>query len=191
MQHGDPDPSEAARSERFAPWTLANALTAIRLVLAPCMAGALLQGRTGLALGIFTVAIATDFADGRVARMRDEATPFGGFFDHATDALFVATGLGALAHQGLVPPWLSPLLLAAFVQYTLDSRALAGRPLRASRLGRWNGVAYFVALGTPVVRDALGLPFPPDAWVFGLGWLLVVSTGVSMLDRALALLRSD
>jgi len=154
------------------------------------MAWSLLQGRSSLALGVFAIAIATDFADGRVARIRGEATPFGGFFDHATDALFVATGLGVLAWQGLVPPWLSPLLLAAFVQYTLDSRALAGRPLRASRLGRWNGVAYFVALGTPVVRDALGLPFPPDTWVLGLGWGLVVSTVVSMLDRAVALGRS-
>ncbi len=154
------------------------------------MALALLYHDARLALGVYVFAIASDFADGRIARRRGEATPFGGFFDHATDALFVAMGLGALGHLGVVPLWLSPLLLAAFVQYTLDSKALQGEPLRASRLGRWNGVLYFVALGTPVIRDGLGLAFPDDALVLAFGWLLVASTVVSMADRGLALVRS-
>lgn len=170
--------------------TLANALTALRALLVPVMVSCLLRGEAALALGAFVVAVITDFFDGRVARKRDEATPFGGFFDHATDAVFVAAGLGALAYMGMAPVYLPPLLLAAFVQYTLDSKALAGRPLRSSLLGRWNGIAYYVALGTPVVRDGLGLGWPPDEWVIGLGWLLVASTVVSMGDRALALLRN-
>lgn len=168
-------------------WTAANALTGLRLALAPGIASALLYREHGLALAVFCAAIATDLADGPLARRRGEATPFGGFFDHATDAVFVASGLGALAWLGGVPVWLAPLLLAAFVQYTLDSQALAGEPLRASRLGRWNGIAYFVALGTPVVRDGLGLGFPADALVRAFGWLLVASTLASMADRALAL----
>jgi phosphatidylglycerophosphate synthase len=154
------------------------------------MALVLLDHEAGLALGIYVFAIASDFADGRIARRRGEATPFGGFFDHATDAIFVAMGLGALAHLELAPLWLSPLLLAAFVQYTLDSKALQGEPLRASRLGRWNGVLYFVALGTPVIRDGLGLAFPADGAIVAFGWLLVGSTLVSMADRAFALMRS-
>jgi len=171
-------------------WTAANVLTAARLALAPAIALALLRGEHGVALAVFAVAVATDFADGRVARRRGEATPFGGVFDHATDAIFVATGLAALAHQGTIPVWLAPLLLAAFAQYTLDSKALSGAPLRASRLGRWNGIAYFVALGTPVVRDGLGLGLPGDAVVSTFGWMLVASTVVSMADRALALSRT-
>jgi phosphatidylglycerophosphate synthase len=174
-------------------WNAANALTAGRLALAPAMALTLLCEETRWALVVFVLAIASDLADGHVARRRREATAFGGFFDHATDAVFVASGLGALAHLGVVPVWLAPLLLAAFVQYTLDSRVVAGRPLRASRLGRWNGIAYFVVLGTPVIRDAIGWSTPPDPWVRALGWLLVASTVVSMLDRlvASAAARSD
>jgi hypothetical protein len=78
----------------------------------------------------------------------------------------------------------------AFLQYTLDSRALQGAPLRASALGRWNGIAYFVPIGTVVVRDALGLRWPPAGLVLGLGWLLVATTLLSMADRALALRRA-
>lgn len=165
-------------------------LTGLRLMLAPLMASSLLGDEPQRALAIFALAVVTDLADGRVARRRNEVTALGGFFDHMTDALFVATGLFVLADRGLVTHWLAPLLLAAFAQYTFDSRALAGRPLRASRLGRWNGIAYFVALGVPLTREGLGLAFPADVWVQGFAWLLVATTIASMLDRAWALAAS-
>ena len=104
--------------------------------------------------------VATDFADGRVARLRGEASRLGGFLDHAVDATFVVVGLAALAHAGLVPVALPPAIAAAFLQYALDSRIVSGGRLRASALGRWNGILYSVLLGVPVVRDGLGLGFP-------------------------------
>jgi phosphatidylglycerophosphate synthase len=169
--------------------TRANALTGVRLLLAPALVWAVATAADALALACFALAVATDLADGPVARRFGEASALGGFLDHATDALFVASGLGALAYVSVVPAPLPPLVLAAFAQYALDSRALAGRPLRASALGRWNGVAYFVLLGIPVVRDGLGLGWPADALVSALGWALVATTCASMLDRLLALRR--
>lgn len=168
--------------------TWANALTLLRLASAPVCALAILADASLAAFALFALAVATDFADGSVARRRGEESALGGLLDHATDATFVALGLGALAHQGLVPSPLPFLVVAAFLQYVLDSRAIAGRPLRTSQLGRWNGIAYFVLLGVPVVRDALGLAWPPGVLVTTLGWLLVAATLVSMLDRARALL---
>jgi cardiolipin synthase len=172
-------------SLRFA--TRANALTLLRLALAPWLAWSVCNAVAEAALACFALAVATDLADGRVARRFGEASPLGGFLDHATDALFVATGLGALALAGAVPAPLPVLVLAAFLQYALDSRALAGRPLRASALGRWNGIAYFVLLGIPVVRDGLALGWPDAALVRSFGWALVASTVASMADRLLAL----
>jgi hypothetical protein len=61
--------------------------------------------------------------------------------------------------------------------------------LVASRLGRWNGITYFVPVGAVVVRDALGLGWPGPEIVLALGWLLVLSTALSMADRLRALLR--
>lgn len=170
--------------------TPANVITLSRLAGAPLLAAAVLGGATSLAGALFAAAVASDLADGRVARRRGEASALGGLLDHLSDASFVTLGLAALARQGSVTPFLPALVAAAFVQYMLDSRALQGRSLRASRLGRWNGIAYFVALGVPVVRDALGLSWPAAAAVRVLAWGLVVSTLVSMLDRALALARS-
>ena len=162
--------------------TLANALSGLRLLLAPVLVAAILAGNAPAALLVFAVAVATDLADGRVARRRAEASALGGAVDHAVDALFVTAGAAALASRGVLPLPLPSLIAAAFVQYAVDSRTRTGG-LRASRLGRWNGIAYYVIVAVPVVRDALGLGWPAAALVRALGWLLVATTLVSMADR--------
>lgn len=160
--------------------TAANALTAGRLAAAPVVAFAVSHGASVLALGVFVFAVVSDVLDGRLARRSGGASAFGGLLDHATDATFVSAGLLACAVAGTVPLPLAPLVAAAFVQYAVDSRALQGRALRASALGRVNGVAYFALLGVPVVRDGVGLGWPPDGLVRVLGWVLVGTTLVSM-----------
>ena len=171
-------------------WTRANALTGLRLVAAPALAAAVFFGAHGVALLLFALAVASDLLDGRVARHYGEVSPLGGTLDHTTDALFVSLGLLAVAATGETTFLLPPLIGLAFAQYALDSRALAGRPLRASALGRWNGIAYFVLLGIPVVRDGLGLGWPPKALVAAIAWALCMSTLVSMAARLQALLSS-
>jgi cardiolipin synthase len=163
--------------------TWANGLTASRLVAAPLLALAILREADGAALLIFVAAVLSDLLDGRVARHFGEASSLGGVLDHATDAAFVTAGTGALGYAGEVPQILPWLIAAAFLQYVVDSRVAAGRSLRASALGRWNGVAYFVVLGIPVVRDGLGLAWPGALLVNAIGWLLVVSTLLSMAQR--------
>lgn len=169
--------------------TWANLLTLLRLAcVVPC-AWAIAQGDWQTAAGLFTIAVVSDFFDGRLARRQGSASAFGGLFDHATDATFVTITLGTLACLGHLPLWLAPLVAVAFIQYMFDSQALQGHALRASWLGRNNGVAYFVLVGIPVIRNALGLDWPGDTWVHAAGWLLVVTTLVSILDRGVALLR--
>ena len=174
------------------PWlTRANALTGLRLAGAVPLAFAIAAGEAALAAALFGAAVATDLLDGRVARRFGEASPLGGLLDHAADAFTVVCGLGALAWRGAVPEPLPALVALAFAQYALDSRALAGRRLRASALGRANGIAYFALLGTPLVRDALGLAAPGPALVRDFGWALVATTLLSAADRALFRKGSD
>lgn len=172
-------------------FTWSNALTATRLVAAPFFFCALAGGADVLAATLFWGAVATDLADGRVARARGESSALGGLLDHATDASFVSLGLAALATRGVVPALLPLLVVAAFAQYVLDSKSLTGRTLRASFLGRWNGILYFAPPGIVATRDALGLGAPGDGLVGTLGWALVATTILSIGDRAWALLRPD
>ncbi len=168
-------------------WTLANAVTLTRALAAPFLVAAVVTHSNGWAAALFALAVATDLVDGRLARLRGESSTLGGLLDHSTDALFCTMGLAALAWIGEVPALLPCLVAIAFLQYLADSRSIRGRPLRASSLGRRNGVLYFVMVGVPVVRDALGLTWPEVHLVRALGWALSISTLLSMADRAWAL----
>ena len=175
----------AARHHIYTP---ANGLSAARLLSALPCAYAVAAANWRLAAAAFFFAVATDIADGPLARRRGEVSIFGGLIDHAADALFCIAVLGALASTGLYPALLPFLIAGAFAQYVADSRVLAGQKLRASRIGRYNGIAYFVLAGTPIVRNLLGWSWPSDALLHGLGWIFVATTAVSMIDRLWALI---
>jgi CDP-diacylglycerol--glycerol-3-phosphate 3-phosphatidyltransferase len=171
---------------------MANALTAARLLLAVPFAFLMTRAdawSAALAGLAFVAAVATDLLDGVLARRDGTATAAGGVFDHATDCLFVTVGLAGGALRGAFP-WVLPVLVAlAFAQYVADSFWGPGRrALRTSGLGRWNGILYFVPLGGDVLVR-LGLPVLQPV-VTALAWALVVSTGISMGERAWALIRA-
>jgi phosphatidylglycerophosphate synthase len=163
--------------------TRANGLSLLRVLVAPALAFAVTEGAAAAATALFWIAVATDVADGRVARCMDEVTPYGRLLDHAADAIFVTVGTAALAWTGALPVALPPLIAVAFLQYVFDSRSLEFREPRQSRLGHWNGIAYYVVVAVPIMRDALGLAWPEAVLVRALGWLLVALTLASMTDR--------
>ncbi|MBI4272150.1 MAG: CDP-alcohol phosphatidyltransferase family protein [Candidatus Rokubacteria bacterium] len=173
---------------------MANALTGVRLLLIVPFAVLMARGDARsaiLAALVLAAAIATDLLDGPVARRRGTATAASAAFDHTTDFLFVTSGLAAGAARGAFP-WILPALVAvAFTQYVVDSYWLhRDRRLRASRLGRCNGILYFVPLagdilvrwGLPALEPLLGIVV----------WGLVASTVLSITERlVLALPRRE
>ncbi|NNL67139.1 MAG: CDP-alcohol phosphatidyltransferase family protein [Myxococcales bacterium] len=173
--------SNMEEGPRLATW--ANALTLLRLAIAPVLVLAIVREQAVLGLGLFVVACLSDFADGGLARRLNQTSSLGGLLDHATDATLMVSGLAALSTRGLAPLLLPILVALAFVQYVVDSRATSGRPLRPNPVGRWNGIAYYVFLGTPLVRDAAGLRWPWDTLILAVGWWLVATTLYSMSQR--------
>jgi len=170
--------------------TWANLLTLLRFgCIGPC-AWAIVSANWVTAALLFSLAVITDLVDGPVARRFQHESSLGGLLDHTTDAAFVSVNLAALACVGLTNALLPLLVAAAFIQYLLDSQALAGASLNTSWLGKNNGIAYFVLVGIAVIRNAFELHWPSDDWIIFGGWLLVASTLISMLDRLLALLRA-
>lgn len=165
------------------PWiTWANLATALRLALIPATVLAISFADWGLAAVLFTIVVISDVVDGRLARRFDQVSPLGGLFDHATDATFVAVCTAVIASTGKINPWLAPLIAIAFIQYTLDSKALVGQSLRASKIGRINGIAYFVLVGTVIGHHLLGFYFL-DLPIQIFAWVLVASSLVSIVDR--------
>jgi|SRR5690348_2178379 CDP-diacylglycerol---glycerol-3-phosphate 3-phosphatidyltransferase len=164
---------------------MANALTAIRLLLVLPFAFFMARGHTDSAvwaLIAWLVALVTDFADGPIARRRGTVSALSGAFDHTSDFLFVVSGIFAGAFRGVFP-WILPICItAAFAQYVIDSYWIHRQiRLRGSKLGRYNGMLYFV----PPLLDIL---IRLGAWFLQpllttLVWALVLSTLVSMAQR--------
>ena len=175
---------------------MANLLTGLRLLLIfPVSWGLAVPGAVAswLVMACIVIAIITDYYDGIVARATGTATARGMLFDHATDFLFVTSGLAALAYRDILPALLPILIVVAFSQYVLDSYLLfRQKQLRMSFLGRWNGVFYFVPLvivaaaALPPLAALAGSLLQLTAWF---AYALTLSTVASIIDRALAPLR--
>ena len=172
---------------------IAHLLTGLRLAAAVPLAIAFARPdflSAGLVAALLTVAIASDYFDGVVARRQGAASAAGRLFDHATDCLFVTACSTGAALAGHVPLVLPVLIAVAFSQYVLDSYWLHRRKqLRMSTIGRWNGIGYFVPLVVLAAARVEAVPaLTPllNAAARIVAWVLVASTCVSIVDRATA-----
>ena len=168
--------------------SLPNLLSLSRVGLAIIMAWNVYHSNWYISVAILWTAIFTDLLDGYLARKKNLTSAIGGLIDHGSDAFFVTFTIAALTHHEWAPVMLVCIIPAAFIQYMLDSKALAGQPLKASSLGKYNGISYFVFVGFPVMQLALEITLIPFDWFVWIGWGLVVTSAISMVDRTITLL---
>jgi cardiolipin synthase len=147
---------EAARDP--GPFTLANGLTALRLVLAPVFLVLYVRGDQARALAAFAAAAATDLLDGLVARALRQHTRLGAFLDPIADKFLAACALFALAATGRLPMWLPVLVVARDVGQLVGAAILGTThhaiPVAPTRIGKY---ATFALAATVVL--ALGADF--------------------------------
>lgn len=167
-------------------FSIPNLLSSSRYLLAMLTTAAVLSNYWLMAMVAFATAVITDLVDGYLARRNNQVTALGGLLDHSADATFVVLSLAGLAHLSMISWILPPLILLAFVQYTIDSNAHKGLPLRASFLGRYNGIAYFILSGWLIFQTGLNLPLIPPALLYNASWVLALTTAISMADRLIA-----
>jgi cardiolipin synthase len=93
--------------------TVPNLLSAVRLALVPVFVYLLLvRHADGWAVGILTFSGVSDWADGKIARVLNQASRFGELLDPAVDRLYMITVPVALAARAMVPWWIVVTLLA-------------------------------------------------------------------------------
>ncbi|WP_374021300.1 CDP-alcohol phosphatidyltransferase family protein [Mycobacterium sp. HNNTM2301] len=93
--------------------TVPNALSAIRLVLIAVFVYALLFAHAnGWAVGILMFSGASDWADGKIARLLDQSSRLGTLLDPAVDRLYMICVPVVMALSGIVPWWFVGILLA-------------------------------------------------------------------------------
>ncbi|BBZ69596.1 CDP-alcohol phosphatidyltransferase family protein [Mycobacterium paraseoulense] len=115
--------------------TVPNALSALRLVLIAVFTYALLGAHAnGWAVGILMFSGASDWADGKIARLLNQSSRLGVLLDPAVDRLYMVCVPVVMAMSGIVPWWFVAVLLArdgvlAATLPLLWSRGLSALPV--------------------------------------------------------------
>lgn len=115
--------------------TVPNALSVLRLVLIPVFVWLLLFTQSyGWAVGVLMFTGASDWLDGKLARVLDQSSRLGELLDPAVDRLFMVVVPVTFAVAGLVPWWVIAILLIrdgllAAMLPVLRSRGLSALPV--------------------------------------------------------------
>jgi cardiolipin synthase len=188
---GPPGPPGPLAPPDAGPFTVPNAFTGLRLVLAPVFLWLYASGDVRHALPVFAVAAGSDLVDGLAARLLRQHSRLGEILDPIADKLLAFCALVALAWAGRVPVWLPALVVgrdAVIVSgaFLLQAIGVAQRlrviPTRAGKYATF-------ALAILVVGELLCDLEPPALpllrpWLAAVGLLVAFFVVVSLLQYA-------
>ena len=184
-----PQPRVAAPRARVV--NLANALTAVRLILVPIFLLALFaadghdaRSRTA-AFGLFVVAVVTDRLDGIVARKNGMVTEFGTLADPIADKALIGAALIGLSMLGDLPWWITVLILSREIGITVLRFVMLHRGvIPASRGGKLKTLVQAMAIGL-FILPLSGAGLLAAQVVMGAAVVLTVLTGVDYVRSAI------
>jgi CDP-diacylglycerol---glycerol-3-phosphate 3-phosphatidyltransferase len=181
-------------------WNLPNAITIVRILLAPLFFVMLLvdDGNDGwlrwAAAVLFILAIATDGIDGHIARSRNLVTDLGKLLDPIADKVLTGAALIGLSILNELPWWVTILILVREVGITVWRFVqLSDRVIPASRGGKLKTLVQSIAISLALLPFA-NLLGDWVNWVNGvfmaLALILTVVTGIDYLVQAWRLNRA-
>lgn len=131
---------------------LPSAVTSLRLVALPLLTFSLSIGQTLLGSLCFLLAIASDLADGYLARRFSVSSKFGAKLDAIVDFVFIAGVFLFFVLQGLYPAWILGLIVFMFAQFIVTS--LLSKVLY-DPLGKYYGGFLYGTIGLTILGAAL------------------------------------
>jgi len=182
-------PSGRDRFDQARLINIANALTALRVVLIPLFAYLMISGKEPEALIVFVVCGVSDTLDGVLARWLRQRTLVGAYLDPVADKLLMATAFVVLAYVRIVPYWLTILVISRdvfiLVGVSLYLLLLGDAGARPTALSKANTavqvltVTFFLATSAyPETAGALGAG-EGSAAAFGVVLLCAATTAAS------------
>jgi phosphatidylglycerophosphate synthase len=111
--------------------TAPNVLSGIRLALIPVFVYLLLNHADAWAVAILMFTGASDWADGKIARLMNQSSKLGEYLDPAVDRLYMVTIPIAFGLRGIVPWWIIAVLLVRDVLLAAELPLLRTRGITA------------------------------------------------------------
>lgn len=189
-------PAAGASTSGVPLWNIANIVTMSRIAMVPVFAWAFLTGSVAgrlVAVAIFVVAAASDQLDGYLARSRGLITDFGKIADPIADKALTITALCLLSIDGLVPWWVTIVIVVRELGITVLRFVLVRRSvIAASSGGKLKTVLQLVFLGLLIVPWSDLLPAGPARVIVVAALVLMyaavvvtVASGVEYVVRAM------
>ena len=174
-------PTTSARGPMAARFITAG--TCARIVLAPIVMALVLAGEDGElpAAALFTVAAATDYWDGRLARRWGMTTTLGSFLDTTADKLLVTGVLVALVGSDRVSPWIAAIVVGRelVILGLRGAVAVDGAVITPSIWGKLKTTIQFIAILLAILR-----PGGPIAGAYLDEWAMLVAAAVTVMSAA-------
>jgi CDP-diacylglycerol--glycerol-3-phosphate 3-phosphatidyltransferase len=187
----------SAASPRSANLNLPNAITVVRILLAPVFIWMLLadDGADGAlrwaAAGLFILAIATDGIDGAIARKHGLVTELGKLLDPIADKILTGGALVALSILGELPWWVTIVVLVREIGITVHRMIVATDHVVAAA---WMGKLKTVAQAVAIAMALTPLYLLVGTWIFWVNGILmtvaVLLTIASGLDYVLTAVKA-
>jgi len=134
-----------------------NLLTLMRLFIIPFLVIEILDGRYGVAFGLFILAGLSDGFDGLLARWLSQRTRLGQYLDPIADKLLLSTLFLVLTHMNLVPRYVTVLVFSRDFGILLISTLLFAtgtlKDFRPSPIGKLNTVVQIMGLTLVLVEQ--------------------------------------
>lgn len=178
---------------------ISNAITIFRTLLTiPLFALLAFGGNAWIALALFLGAGLLDMVDGKVARARNEVSPFGAMIDLIGDRLLTAAAVLGLALGGSTGAIVGIVLIVRDLVVASLNEALPGKlDIRVSVVEKFKIALAFIGLSLLMVAKGCAQasasqiaewPSAPDAgWASGVLGLMIEQVGGAALALSAAL----
>ena len=127
---------------------LPSVVSSLRLVAVPFLILSMVSGQVFVVDVLFLFAIASDKADGYVARKLGVSSKRGAAFDAFVDFLFVGSVFLYFCLTGLYPFWVFLLIVFMFAQFTVTSRLTR---IFYDPFGKYYGSLLYGAIGLTIL----------------------------------------
>jgi len=174
---------------------LPNILTLARILLLPFFAVTIIYKEFKIALIVFILASVTDLLDGLIARIKKQVTYFGSILDPIADKFFLITSFLLMSYYGLMPKWLTIIVISKDVIVLTGSIILYfvthSLKIEPSFMGKVTSASQFVLIGLILLSLNIGETTHMHISLFILVAVLTVIAGLHYIYKGLKIANAE
>ncbi len=177
--------------------TVPNLITTLRIILTPVFIIYVITERMNLAFAVFTICSISDGIDGLLARSFNQKSTLGTYLDPLADKLLLVSAYIVLSAMGLIPSWLTVLVISRDILIMLGVLILFLNnikiSIKPSVLSKINTTFQFLTVVLILSSDIFSFPYINRIYsiFFYLTSIFTISSGLHYMHYWFRLMGED